>query len=178
MAGWDGRVWTTLTTSRAPGAALWIRLFVGGIFASEGIQKFLFPGDLGTGRFETVGFPAPGFLAAVVGIFEIACGVLLLLGLLTRLAALPMVIDMVVALVLTKLPILWGSSALFAGEQGWWDFAHESRTDLAMLCGSIFLLLAGAGPYSLDARLHQRFPVAGRQAISASSSGRGHPRGR
>ncbi|MEQ4721793.1 DoxX family protein [Nonomuraea sp. B19D2] len=152
-------MWWRLVRTRAPGAVAWIRLYVGAIFASEGVQKFLFPGDLGAGRFQAIGFPMPGFVAALVGVFEIACGVLLLAGLLTRLAALPMIVDMVVALALTKVPILWGSSALFADEQGWWDFAHESRTDLAMLCGSTFLLTVGAGRLSLDAILQRRHPA-------------------
>ncbi|UQA97546.1 hypothetical protein [Streptomyces halobius] len=80
---------------------------------------------------------------------------LLLAGLLTRLAAVPMVVNMLGALLITKLPILWGDTPLSTGKSGWWDFAHESRTDLAQLCGSLFLLIVGAGAYSLDVRLHR-----------------------
>ncbi|OIJ99061.1 hypothetical protein BIV23_28985 [Streptomyces monashensis] len=61
---------------------------------------------------------------------------------------------MICALAITKLPLLWGHVALFKGEADWWDFAHESRVEVAQLCGSAFLLLVGAGRYSLDARLH------------------------
>lgn len=64
-----------------------------------------------------------------------------------------MIVDMVGALLITKLPILWGNAPLFKNESGWWDFIHEARTDLAQLCGSLFLLIVGAGAYSLDARL-------------------------
>jgi uncharacterized membrane protein YphA (DoxX/SURF4 family) len=145
--------WDRLTRTSAPAATVWIRLFTGGIFLSEGIQKFLFPGPLGTGRFDKAGIPAPGFFATLDGVAEIVCGIALLAGLLTRLAAVPMVIDMLGALFITKLPILWGGAPLFSKEAGWWDFAHEARVDVAQLCGSIFLLTVGAGRYSLDARL-------------------------
>lgn len=150
IGGW----WAALTHTRAPGAVAWIRLYVGGVFLSEGIQKFVFPSRLGEGRFDKIGIPAPGFVASLDGVFEIVCGLLILVGLATRLAAVPMIVDMIGALALTKLPLLWGSAALFAGERGWWAFAHESRVDIAQLCGSIFLLLVGAGPYSMDAHLH------------------------
>ncbi|MFD4582310.1 DoxX family protein [Streptomyces sp. NPDC058434] len=145
---------TKLTVTDAPGAVVLIRLYVGTVFLCEGIQKFLYPADLGTGRFDKAGIPAPGFFGPLDGVFEIVCGALILVGLFTRLAAVPMVINMLGALLITKLPILWGDAPLFDGKAGWWDFIHESRTDLAQLCGSLFLLIAGAGPYSLDARLH------------------------
>nr|WTB29460.1 DoxX family protein [Streptomyces sp. NBC_00830] len=144
-----------LTATDAPAAVVLIRLYVGAVFLFEGIQKFLYPDQLGTGRFDKAGIPAPGFLAPLDGVFEIACGVLILVGLLTRLAAVPMIVNMLGALLITKLPILWGNAPLFTGKSGWWDFIHESRTDLAQLCGSLFLLLVGAGAYSLDARLHR-----------------------
>lgn len=137
----------------APGAVLLIRLYVGFVFASEGILKFVRPEAQGTGRFDKAVIPAPGFFAPLDGVFEIACGLLILAGLATRLAAVPMIVNMLGALLITKLPILWGEAALFEGKSGWWDFAHESRTDLAQLCGSLFLLIVGAGAYSLDARL-------------------------
>ncbi|WP_431921582.1 DoxX family protein [Nonomuraea jabiensis] len=152
-------MWWRLIRTRAPGAVAWIRLYVGAIFLSEGVQKFLFPQALAEGRFAKAGIPFPGALAVLDGVFEIACGLLLLAGLLTRLAAVPMIVNMAGALTITKLPILWGGAGLFAGESGWWDFAHESRTDLAMLCGSIFLLTVGAGRWSLDAVLQQRLSV-------------------
>ncbi|MGH3392844.1 MAG: DoxX family protein [Actinomadura sp.] len=148
-----GTWWMKLMDTSAPGATAWIRLFVGAIFVSEGIQKFLFPDQLGIGRFDRAGIPAPAFFSGLDGVAEIVCGTALLAGLLTRLAAVPMIVDMIGALAITKLPILWGGAPLFADESGWWDFAHESRVDLAQLCGSVFLLIAGAGRYSLDARL-------------------------
>jgi putative oxidoreductase len=149
FSSWSAR----LTATTAPASVVLIRLFVGVVFLSEGIQKFVYPDALGTGRFDKVGIPAPGFVAPLDGVFEIICGALILAGLLTRLAAVPMIVDMIGALLITKLPILWGDAALFPGKSGWWTFLHESRTDLAQLCGSAFLLIVGAGAFSLDARL-------------------------
>jgi uncharacterized membrane protein YphA (DoxX/SURF4 family) len=131
-----------------------IRLYVGAVFFFEGMQKFLFPDTLGAGRFERAGIPAPAFFAAADGVFEILCGSLILAGLLTRFAAVPMLVNMVGALAITKMPILWGQAPLFQGKAGWWDFIHESRVDLAQLCGTLCLLIVGAGVWSLDARLY------------------------
>lgn len=138
----------TILASRAPRAAILIRLAVGAVFLSEGIQKFLFPAELGAGRFARIGLPAPGTLAPLVACFEIACGLAVLAGLLTRLAAVPLVAIMVVALASTKAPIL--------ASKGFWAMAHEARTDWAMLTGALFLLSCGAGPWSLDALLQRR----------------------
>ena len=82
-----------LFTSRAPAATILVRLMVGGVFLSEGIQKFLFRDALGVGRFAKIGIPYPEVMAPFVGICEIACGSLLIPGLLTRLAAIPMIIN-------------------------------------------------------------------------------------
>lgn len=158
---------TRLTSTSAPASVVLIRLYVGLVFVCEGILKFTRVESLGTGRFDEAGIPAPGFFAYLDGIFELGCGVLILIGLLTRLAAVPMIIDMLGALLITKLPIFWSNAPLFPGEHGWWDFIHEARADLAQLCGSLFLLLVGAGAYSLDARL-TRSP-----ALAAAGSPRG-----
>jgi uncharacterized membrane protein YphA (DoxX/SURF4 family) len=122
-----------------------IRLLVGAVFLSEGIQKFLFPNELGVGRFMKIGIPSPEIMAPLVGVVEIVCGGMILVGLLTRVAAIPLIIDMCVAIASTKMPILMG--------KGFWAMAHESRTDYSMLLGSIFLLIVGAGRWSIDARL-------------------------
>jgi uncharacterized membrane protein YphA (DoxX/SURF4 family) len=134
-----------LLPSRAPAATLLIRISVGCIFLSEGIQKFLFPSQLGAGRFEKIGIPSPDVLAPFVACFEIGCGLFVLLGLLTRLATLPLVTIMAVALSTTKIPIFMKS--------GFWTMAHEARTDFSMLLGCLFLLVVGAGPISVDARV-------------------------
>jgi uncharacterized membrane protein YphA (DoxX/SURF4 family) len=128
-----------------PAANLLVRLLVGGVFLSEGIQKFIYPDALGSGRFAKIGIPAPGVMGPFVGVVETVCGLLLILGLLTRMAAIPLIIDMLVAIATTKIPILIKS--------GFWAMAHEARTDYSMVLGSVFLLLAGAGRLSLDARI-------------------------
>jgi putative oxidoreductase len=140
-----------------PRANLVVRLLVGLVFLPEGIKKFLFPEQWGAGRFARIGLPAPAALAHFVGAVEIVCGVLLLVGLLTRLAALPLLVDMVVAIAATKLPLLWRATAVSA-KVGFWSLQAESRTDFAMLMGLLFLLLAGSGPLSLDARLRRQRP--------------------
>ena len=134
-----------LLRTGAPSATLLIRLAVGCVFLSEGIQKFLFPDQLGVGRFVKIGIPAPQVMAPFVGYVEIVCGALLLLGLFTRLAAIPLIIDMLVAIASTKIPMLV--------KLGFWAMAHEARVDVSMLMGCLFLLIAGAGPWSLDARV-------------------------
>jgi putative oxidoreductase len=147
-----------LVTTTAPSSVILIRIVVGGVFLSEGIQKFLFPNELGVGRFIKIGIPAPEVMALFVGIVEIVCGSLIIIGLLTRLAAIPLVIDMCVALISTKIPILlghgfWRFSLSKLPSYGFWSMVHEARTDFAMLFGAIFLLIVGAGAWSLDARL-------------------------
>ena len=134
-----------LFRTNAPRATILIRLLVGAVFLSEGIQKFLFPATLGVGRFTKIGIPAPQFFAPFVGIVEIVCGTLLIVGVLTRLATIPLIIDISVAILTTKVPML--SAA------GFWSMAHEARTDYCMLLGLVFLLLVGSGPYSIDRRI-------------------------
>jgi uncharacterized membrane protein YphA (DoxX/SURF4 family) len=147
--------------SHAPAATLLIRIMVGAVFVSEGLQKFLFPATIGAGRFAKIGIPAPEIMGPLVGVVEIACGALVLLGLFTRLASVPLIGVMVVAIVSTKIPILlgegfWGFELRTLPEYGFWSMAHEARTDVAMLLGSTFLVLVGAGPRSLDHRLASR----------------------
>ena len=137
-----------LLLTTAPPATLLVRITVGAVFLSEGIQKFLFPDALGVGRFIKIGIPAPHVTAPFVGVFEIMCGLLLLLGLLTRLAALSMIVNMLTAIATTKIPILL--------QKGFWSMAHEARTDWSMVFCSLFLLMLGAGPLSVDASLAQR----------------------
>jgi putative oxidoreductase len=133
-----------LTSTTAPAAAIFIRLMVGAVFLSEGIQKFLYPADVGAGRFARIGLPAPELLGPFVGGFEILCGALVLLGAWTRIAVLPLLTIMAVAIISTKVPIFM--------DDGFWKMAHAARTDFAMVMGSLFLLVAGSGPFSLDRR--------------------------
>ena len=145
----------------APRSVILIRLIVGPVFLSEGIQKFLFPNDLGVGRFIKIGIPAPQIMAPFVGVVEIICGTLIIIGLLTRLAAVPLIIDISVAIISTKIPILlghgfWRFTLSKLPTYGFWSMAHEARVDYAMLLGSIFLLIVGAGAWSIDAWLSSR----------------------
>lgn len=134
----------TLET-RAPAAVALVRILVGTVFLSEGVQKFLYPLTLGTGRFAKIGFPAPEWTSFVVAVFEIICGFLVIAGLLTRLASIPLLAIISVAIVTTKLPML--------AHQGFWAMAHEARTDWCMFLGAIFLIIVGGGRWSLDALL-------------------------
>jgi putative oxidoreductase len=122
-----------------------IRLLVGCVFLSEGVQKFLLPATLGVGRFQKIGIPSPEFFAPFVGVVEIVCGLLLIIGLATRLASIPLLIDISVAIATTKVPML--------AKSGFWATAHEARTDFCMFLGLIFLITWGSGTLSLDAKL-------------------------
>ena len=135
---------TEVRASRVAKAVVLIRVLAGWVFLSEGIQKFLFPDALGPGRFAKIGIPWPQVMAPFVGVVEIVCGLLLLIGLLTRLAAVPLLINICVALYSTKIVTF--------SKNGFWGTLHEARTDVSMLLGLIFLLIAGGGAWSLDAR--------------------------
>jgi putative oxidoreductase len=155
------KLYRKIIETHAPASVVLIRLVVGGVFFSEGVQKFLFPGEVGAGRFARIGIPSPEVMAPFVGVVEAACGALMLLGLLTRLAAVPLILDMLVAILSTKIPILlgrgfWVFSLPKVPYYGFWGMGHEARTDWAMLLGSIFLLTVGAGAWSLDARLMRK----------------------
>ena len=149
----------SMFNTNAPSSVVLVRVLVGWVFLSEGIQKFLFPQALGVGRFTKIGIPAPQVMAPFVGTVEIVCGSLILLGLLTHLAAIPLLIDMAVAIISTKIPILLGHGFLGfsgpAGASGFWAMLHEARTDFSMVLGLLFLLINGGGRFSVDARVTQ-----------------------
>ncbi|GGI23367.1 MULTISPECIES: DoxX family protein [Pedobacter] len=124
-----------------------LRMLVGLIFLSEGIQKFIRPEEVGSGRFAKIGFENPEFWAHFTGAFEILCGTLVILGLLIRMAVIPLIIIMAVAFIETKWPILIGKD--------FWSFAHEYRTDLLVTVLLIYLLVYGAGVNSLDYKIYK-----------------------
>jgi uncharacterized membrane protein YphA (DoxX/SURF4 family) len=154
-AGWRDALFAT----HAPGWSILVRLMVGlVVFFPEGIQKLIFPAVLGAGRFAKIGIPFPEVMGPFVGVVETVCGALIIVGLLTRVAAIPLIITMIVALISTKLPILlghgfWIFSLPNFARYGFWSMLHEARADLLMLLGSIYLLIVGAGAWSLDARI-------------------------
>ena len=150
--------------TRAPGWSILIRLVVGlVVFFPEGIQKLVFPEILGAGRFANIGIPFPQIMGPFVGMVETICGALVILGLLTRLAAIPLIVIMIVAIVSTKLPILLGHELWIfhlpkIARYGFWSMMHEARDDFGMLLASLYLLIEGGGKWSLDALLSRDRP--------------------
>ena len=131
---------------QGPASTGLIRLAVGLIFFTQGILKFIDP-NMGVIRFTKIGFSHPYFTAHFVGTCEIACGLLVLLGLWTRLAAVPLLIVISTAIATTKIP------ELFRPNQGFWYMVSDARTDFAMLCCLLFLIASGGGTWSLDASM-------------------------
>jgi uncharacterized membrane protein YphA (DoxX/SURF4 family) len=147
-----------LLITDAPTATLLVRIMAGSVFLSEGIQKFLYPGDLAAGRFAKIGIPDPEVMGPFVGGCEVVCGALLIVGFLTRLTAIVLLIDITIAIVSTKIPVLlghgfWGFSLMKLPRYGFWSMMHEARTDFSMWLGLLFLLIVGAGRWSFDAAL-------------------------
>ncbi|MBS1816149.1 MAG: DoxX family protein [Acidobacteria bacterium] len=122
-------------------ARLVLRILVGWVFLSEGIQKFLFPAALGVGRFAKIGIPYPQYTAPFVGGVEIICGLLLIVGAFVSVACVGLLAVILTAIITTKVPML--------AKQGVWATLHEARTDVSMLLGLIAILLLGAGGYAL-----------------------------
>ncbi len=123
---------------------LLVRILVGWVFLTEGIQKFLFPAALGVGRFTKIGIPAPQVMAPFVGAVEVVCGALVIAGVMTAWAAVPLLIVIAVAIATTKAPML--------AHQGFWAAMHEGRTDFCMLLGLVAILLLGSGRLALGAK--------------------------
>ncbi len=142
--------------TRGAASILLVRLAVGLIFFTQGILKFIDP-NMGVARFTRIGFMHPYFTAHFVGSFEIACGLLVLLGLWTKVAAIPLLVVIMTAIATTKLP------ELLRVNQGFWYMVSDARTDFAMLCSLLFLILAGGGAWSLDVHLGRENTSRGRQ---------------
>lgn len=157
----------TRPPTTGPKSTLVIRLMAGGVFFWEGLLKFVYTNQ-GVGRFTRLGMPMPGVLAPAIAVLEILGGMLLMSGLGTRLISVPFIIEMIVAILSTKISLYLGNSPLprppappFMGP---WAVLHESRSDYAQIMSCIFLLAAGPGPWSLDALLRRRRAAANRQA--------------
>jgi len=140
-----------------------VRIMVGMVFFLEGLQKFLYPEDLGVGRFTRIGLPMPEIVAPFVGAVEIAAGLCVLIGFATRPAAAALAVIMITAIITTKIPILLGHEFLGFSlrkqdRYGFLSMAHEMRTDWAMLLGSIYLVLSGGGRWSVDHKLSSNRP--------------------
>lgn len=159
-----------LNSTQAPAAVVLIRLMVGTVFFLEGIQKFLYADALGAGRLERIGIPHPSIMGPFVGTVETAGGVLVLLGWLTRLATIPLLINISVAILSTKIPVLlghgfWTFTLGALPRYGFLSMMHEARLDFSMLLGLLFLAIVGAGPWSLDAGFAERHRPPARTAL-------------
>ena len=143
----------------APVVTILLRFMAGGVFLWEGILKFVYTNQ-GVGRFTKLGLPAPEITANFVGTLEIVGGIFLIAGLLTRLIAVPFIIEMIVAMLSTKVALFLGTSPLppppSPPKMGIWGVLHEIRSDYAQIMVVIFLLIAGPGRWSLDAYLAHR----------------------
>jgi putative oxidoreductase len=150
--------WLTNPPADGPKSILALRLMAGGVFLWEGILKFVYPNQ-GIGRFTKLGMPFPHFTATFVGGLEIVGALLLLFGLLTRLIAIPFIIEMIVAILSTKISLYLGTSPLplppALPQVGIWAVFHEIRSDYAQIMTVIFLLINGSGKWSLDALLRK-----------------------
>src|SRR5262249_19748484 len=148
--------WLWTPPDSAPRSTILIRCMVGGVFLWEGILKFVYTNQ-GVGRFTKIGIPAPELMAHFVAVLEIVGGVLLIAGLLTRLISIPFVIQMVVAILPTKVALYLGTSPLplppAPPQSGAWAVLHEIRSDYAQIMSVLFLLVAGPGPWLVDAIL-------------------------
>lgn len=163
--------WILHPPSDAPRSTLLVRCMAGGVFLSEGILKFVYPNQ-GVGRFTKLGLPFPELTANAIATLEIVGGMLLIAGLLTRLAAIPFIVEMIVAMLVTKVGVYFGTSPLplppSPPKVGFWAVMHEIRSDYAQLLSCAFLMFAGPGRWSVDAYLRDRK----RRASGASASQR------
>ncbi len=144
---------------QGPAATLLLRLMAGGVFLSEGILKLVYTNQ-GVGRFTKLGLPWPQLTANFIAGLEIGGGLLLIAGLMTRLIAIPFMIEMIVAIAVTKVGLYLGTSPLpmppAPPKLGFWAVMHETRSDYAQLLTTAFLFVAGPGPWSLDAKASRR----------------------
>jgi uncharacterized membrane protein YphA (DoxX/SURF4 family) len=169
--------WLMYPPTTGPKTTLLLRLMAGGVFLWEGILKFVYANQ-GVGRFTKLGMPFPAFTANFVASLEIVGGLLLISGLLTRVIAVPFIIEMIVAILSTKISLYLGTSPLplptAPPKVGIWAVLHEVRSEYAQIMTVIFLLINGPGRWSLDALLQNRRlsvtePVRARSVVLPSA---------
>lgn len=158
-----------------PKAALLIRLMAGSVFFWEGVLKFVYVNQ-GVGRFTKLGMPIPDILAPAIAYLEIGGGLLLLFGLATRWIAVPFIIEMIVAILSTKVSLFLGTSPLALPpappKVGFWAVLHETRSDWAQILTCGYLLWAGPGPWSIDAVLRRRRGARGEASTARENPSR------
>jgi putative oxidoreductase len=166
--------WFLYPPDNAPTATFLLRLMAGGVFLWEGMLKFVFANQ-GVGRFTKLGIPAPALTANFVGTLEIVGGILIIAGFLTRFIAVPFIIEMIVAMLSTKISMYFGTSPLplppVPPQIGLWAVLHEIRSEYAQIMVAIFLLVAGPGRWSLDALLARREKKVSRHSIPEAVTG-------
>ncbi len=151
--------WFVYPPTDAPNATILLRLMAGGVFFWEGILKFVYTNQ-GVGRFTKLSMPFPELTANFVGTLEIVGGLFLIFGLFTRFFAFAFIIEMIVAILSTKITLYLGTYPLPLPPAppviGFWAVLHEIRSDYAQILTCAFLLLAGSGKLALDALLARR----------------------
>lgn len=156
-----GKIWQWFANppTSAPTATILLRLMAGGVFFWEGILKFVYANQ-GVGRFTKLGMPFPELTANFIGVLEIGGGLLLIFGLFTRFIAFVFILEMIVAILSTKISLYLGTYPLplpsAPPQIGFWAVLHEIRSDYAQILTCAFLLLAGSGKLALDALLARR----------------------
>jgi len=159
--------WLNSPPTSGPASTLLLRLMAGGVFFWEGILKFVYVNQ-GLGRFTKLGIPFPHVSAPFVACLEIVGGLLLMSGLMTRWISIPFIIEMIVAILTTKISLYLGTYPLplppAPPQIGAWAVLHEIRSDYAQILTTAYLLINGPGRWSLDALVHRREGLR-RQAI-------------
>ena len=162
--------WLNHPPTEGPRSILFLRVMAGGVFFWEGILKFVYTNQ-GIGRFTKLGMPFPHFTADFVALLEIGGGLLLLAGSLTRWISVPFIVEMIVAMLSTKISLYLGTSPLplppAPPRIGFWAVLHEVRSEYAQALVVAFLLINGPGRWSLDALFRRASEEGGSQTARA-----------
>lgn len=128
-----------------------IRFMVGFYFLAGGVLKFAYPELQEIGFYSSFGGVTAGSIVTVISALELICGLMIVAGFFTRIAAIPLLLIVGFTVFIGKFPILL--------EEGFWLMAHISRIDFAMFLGCVFLLINGSGMWSIDWKIQNRVTV-------------------